>query len=213
MKKLLILSISLLLLSCGSSTSIVSSWRDPETSASKEQFKKVLIVALVKDEATRRVTENRIAATNPIFHSSFGFLNETNLDLSKEEKLNILKNENFDAAITMRLVSVEKESYYVPGTNTGMYYGGMGGAYSGYYGNGFGNWYGNYSYNYYTPGYYNEDTYYIIETNVFSLTQNKLIWTGTTKSLHISDPAGTLDEVIAEVSRQMRKDGFLEPAK
>ena len=199
MKKLLNLSITLLLLSCGSSTSIVHSWKDPDSSTAKEKLKKVLIIALVRDEATRRTVENKIAARNPIFHSSFAFLNEKNLDLSKDERLKILRDENFDGAITMRLVSVEKETYYVPGTNTGAYYG-----------NGFSNWYGAYSYNYYTPGYYNEETSYIVETNVFSLTQNKLIWTGTTKSLNIDDINRTTDEIIEEVIRQMKKDGFME---
>lgn len=199
MKKILSLTISLLLLSCGSNTSIVNSWREPNSSITKEKFKKVLVVALVRDEANRRTIENKIAARNPIFHSSFAFLNEKNLDLSKEERMSILKSENFDGAVTMRLVSVEKETYYVPGTNTGAYYG-----------NGFSNWYGAYSYNYYTPGYYNEETSYIVETNIFSLTQNKLIWTGTTKSLNIDNINKTTDEIIEEVIRQMKKDGFMD---
>lgn len=213
MKNLLILSLCSLLFSCGSSTSIVNSWRDPDTSITKEKFQKVIVVALVKNEATRRMIENKIAARNPIFQSSFSFLNETNLDLSKEQKLEILKNENFDGAVTMRLVSMEKESYYVPGTNTGVYYGGMATPYGGAYGYGFGNWYGSYAYNYYTPGYYREDNYYIVETNIFSLTQNKLIWTGTTKSMDIDNISETIDEIINEVIREMQKDGFMEAKK
>src|SRR5436190_11256225 len=160
MKNILTVAISLLLLGCGSNTSIVNSWKQPDSSIAKEKFQKVLVVALVRDEATRRTIENKITSRNPIFHSSFAFLNEKNLDLTKEEKLKILQSENFDGAITMRLVSIDKETYYVPGTNTSSYYGGMGGPYAGNYGYGFGNWYGAYSYNYYTPGYYNEDTYY-----------------------------------------------------
>jgi hypothetical protein len=199
MKKLLTLIFGILLISCGSNTSIVHSWKEPNSNLTKEKFKKVLVVALIKDEATRRMIENKIAARNPIFHSSFAFLNEKNLDLSKEERINILNSENFDGAITMRLVSVQKETYYVPGTNTGAYYN-----------NGFSNWYGAYSYNYYTPGYYNEETSYIVETNIFSLTQNKLIWTGTTKSLNIDDISRTTDEIIEEVIHQMKKDGFME---
>jgi hypothetical protein len=206
-KFLATLSIILLLVSCGSSTTIVSSWRDPETTVASEAFKKVLVVALVKDEATRRVTENRITAIGPKFHSSFSILNGNNLGLTKEQKLKILKDENYDGVVTMRLVSTEKETTYVPGTNTSMYYGGMG-AY-GRYGYGFGNWYGAYSTNYYEPGYYQENTYYMVETNIFSLNSNKLIWTGTTKSSDMSDLGTTVDGIVQTLVKEMKKDGSL----
>jgi hypothetical protein len=214
MKHLIILLSCIVLTSCGSNTGIVNSWRDPDTTVAKEQFKKVMVIALVKDETTRRITENRITSTNSIFHSSYSFLNGTNLQLSKEQKLEILKNENFDGVVTMRLVSAEKETNYVPGTNTSLYYGGMGGLYGGgmyggMYGNGFGNWYGAYSPNFYSPGYYQESTYYLVETNIFSLTQNRLIWTGTTKSSDVTDLGQTVDSIMMEVINQMKKDGSL----
>lgn len=212
MKKYLSLVIAILALSgCGSNTSIVNSWRDPKITIAQENFKKVLIVALLKDEASRRITENRIAASNPIFKTSYEYLNETVKDLSKEQKLKILQDENFDGVITLRLVSTEKETTYVPGTYTGMYYGGFDGMYTGMYGYGFGNWYGMYSPNFYDPGYYQETTSYMVETNVFSLKENKLIWTGTTKSDYVTDLGQTVDAIMQTVVQEMRKDGSLPP--
>lgn len=212
MKQYLSLVIAVLALSgCGSNTSIVNSWRDPKITIAQENFKKVLIVALLKDEASRRVTENRIAASNPIFKTSYEYLNETVKDLSKEQKLKILQDENFDGVITLRLVSTEKETTYVPGTYTGMYYGGFDGMYTGMYGYGFGNWYGMYSPNFYDPGYYQETTSYMVETNVFSLKENKLIWTGTTKSDYVTDLGQTVDAIMQTVVQEMRKDGSLPP--
>jgi hypothetical protein len=168
-----------------------------------------LVVALLKDEASRRVTENRIAASNEIFKTSYQYLNETTKDLTKEQKLKILQDENFDGVITLRLVSKEKETTYVPGTYTGMYYGGFDGMYTGIYGYGFGNWYGMYSPNFYDPGYYQETTSYMVETNVFSLKENKLIWTGTTKSDYVTDLGQTVDAIMQTVVQEMRKDGSL----
>ncbi|KRB55756.1 hypothetical protein [Flavobacterium sp. Root186] len=212
MKKYLILLIVILSLSgCGSNTTIVNSWRDPKITVAQEHFKKVLVVALVKDEASRRVAENRIAASNPIFKTSYQYLNETTKELTKEQKLKILQDENFDGVVTMRLVSTEKETTYVPGTYTGMYYGGFDGLYSGVYGYGFGNWYGMYSPAYYDPGYYQETTYYMVETNIFSLKENKLIWTGTTKSDYVTDLGQTVDAIMQAVVKEMRKDGSLPP--
>lgn len=211
MKKYLILLTAFALASCASNTSIVSSWRDPKITVTQEQFKKVLVVALVKDEASRRVTENRIAASDPIFKTSYQFLNETTKQLTQEQKLKILQDENFDGVVTMRLVSAEKETNYVPGTYTGMYYGGFDGLYSGMYGYGFGNWYGMYSPNFYDPGYYQETTSYMVETNIFSLKENKLIWTGTTKSDYVTDLGQTVDAIMQAVVKEMRKDGSLPP--
>lgn len=213
MKKIFIVFSCISLFSCGTNTSIVNSWRDPDTTVAQQHFEKVLVVALVKDEASRRTTENRIAASNPIFKTSYSYLNGTNLDLTKEQKLKILQDENFDGVVTMRLVSTEKETNYVPGTNTSMYYGGMGGMYGGMYGYGFGNWYGMYSPSFYDPGYYQETTYYMVETNIFSLKQNKLIWTGTTKSSYVTDLGETVDEIMRTVVDEMRKDGSLPPKK
>ncbi|UUF12705.1 MULTISPECIES: hypothetical protein [Flavobacterium] len=212
MKKYLILLIAILSLSgCGSNTTIVNSWRDPKITVAQEHFKKVLVVALVKDEASRRITENRIASSKPIFKTSYQYLNETTKDLTKEQKLKILQDENFDGVVTMRLVSTEKETTYVPGSYTGMYYGGFDGLYSGVYGYGFGNWYGMYSPAYYDPGYYQETTYYMVETNIFSLKENKLIWTGTTKSDYVTDLGQTVDAIMQAVVKEMRKDGSLPP--
>jgi phage gp37-like protein len=87
MKKYLILLIVILSLSsCGSNTTIVNSWRDPKITVAQEHFKKVLVVALVKDEASRRIAENRIAASNPIFKTSYQYLNETTKQLTQEQK-------------------------------------------------------------------------------------------------------------------------------
>ncbi|MBO9585162.1 MAG: hypothetical protein J7574_13455 [Flavobacterium sp.] len=211
MKKYLVLFFAIAAFSsCGSNTSIVNSWRDPDVTITQEQFKKVLVVALVKDEASRRITENRIAAGNPIFKTSYQYLNATS-QLSQEQKLKILQDENFDGVISMRLVSKEKEVNYVPGTYTGMYYGGFDGMYTGMYGYGFGNWYGMYSPNFYDPGYYQETTSYMVETNVFSLKQNKLIWTGTTESQYVTDLGQTVDAIMQAVVKEMRKDGSLPP--
>jgi len=109
MKKYLVFLIAVLSLSgCGSNTSIVNSWRDPDVTVAQEEFKKVLVVALVKDEASRRITENRIAASNLIFKTSYQYLNATS-QLTQEQKLKILQDENFDGVVTMRLVAKKKK--------------------------------------------------------------------------------------------------------
>jgi hypothetical protein len=205
MKRIFVVLTVILLCGCGTSSTIVSSWRDPKITISSENFKKVLVVALVKDEETRRITENRIAASSPIFHTSYQFLNQINNDLTNDQKLKILNDENFDGVVTMRLVSKEKQTDYVPGIDTSIYYG----SHNGLYGGAFGGWYGMYATDFYSPGYYVENTFYIVETNVFSLKHNKLIWTGTTQSSDITDIGATVDDIMRTVVNEMKKDGTL----
>jgi hypothetical protein len=51
----------------------------------------------------------------------------------------------------------------------------------------------------------------MVETNVFSLKANKLVWTGTTKSSSTSsqDLGLLVDSIIATVMTEMKKDGFI----
>ncbi len=212
MKKKLFYLTLLILTSCGGTQStILSTWKNDETSITSENFKKVLVVGLVKDENIRKRVETRLNEINPIFKTSYPFLNKKS-NIEKDLLVNLLKSENFDGVVTMRLVDVKTETSYSPSTVSGYYYSPYG--YSvGTYGGLFGNWYGSYSSLYYSPGYFVENTYYIIETNVFSLHSDKLIWSAVTKTAQFSDIEGGLDDILKTLENQMRKDGSLPPSK
>jgi hypothetical protein len=108
----------------------------------------------------------------------------------------VIKN-GFTHVLVMRLADMEKETSYVPGTTTG-YYGG----YGRYYGYGAGL--------YSTPGYYTTDKNYFIETTIYSVNPNKLLWTGTTKTVNPSKLDKTVNEIADVVTTKMKEDGFLK---
>jgi hypothetical protein len=211
MKKIIGIIVFIILLGCGgSNTTIVESWRDPNTSVANQQFKKILVVAILENEVTRRIVETKFHELNPGFRVSYNFLHKGNKDMTPEMIGKLLQLENFDGVVTLRLVDTFTETDYVPGMNISMYYGIYG--VNNFYGGMFGGWYGNYSAFYYDPGFYVQNTYYFIETNVFSLNENKLIWSGTTKSSNVQGKiAETAGFVIEEITKQMRKDGSLPP--
>jgi hypothetical protein len=116
---------------------------------------------------------------------------------AKEDALEaMLTQGGFTHVLIVRLADVEKETSYVPGTTTAFY-----GGYGMYYGYGAG-MYG-------TPGYYQEDKNYFVETAVYSISPNKLLWTGTTKSVNPSKIGNTIDDIALVVTEQMKIDGFL----
>jgi hypothetical protein len=64
MKTFLQLSLVGLMIACSPSTQISKTWTDPSwTQGSPAPFKKVLVVAPLKDEASRRIAEDKIVGS------------------------------------------------------------------------------------------------------------------------------------------------------
>jgi len=197
MKKLLIILGFSSLIGCGPSTEIVKSWRDPASMISETGTQKILVLGLVKDESSRRIIEdNLVKRLNGKGVASYTIITDEMVKAAKEDHLEEeLAKGGFTHVLLVRLADIEKETSYVPGTTTG-YYGG----YGRYYGYGAGM--------YSTPGYYQEDKNYYVETAVYSINPNKLLWTGTTKTVNPSKMDKTINEIADVVGDKMRKDGF-----
>ena len=98
-----------------------------------------------------------------------------------------LKKDGFDGIILLRLKEVEKSISYTPGT-----------AYGGWYGC-----------RYSSPGYYSENETFMVETILYSLVSDKLLWSGTTSTLNPSSLDKTMDQIIATIRFELQKKGFL----
>lgn len=199
MKKLLfVLGVSAFI-GCGPSTEIVKSWKEPGATVAATGTEKVLVLGLVKDEASRRIVEDnlvkRMAAKGV---ASYTVLTEDMVKAAKEDVLEkYLKDGGYTHVLLVRLADIEKETSYVPGTTTG-YYGG------------YGRYYGYGASMYSSPGYYQQDKNYFVETAVYSIAPNKLLWTGTTKTVNPSKMEKTINEIADVVTYQMKKEGFLQ---
>jgi hypothetical protein len=184
----------LILASCGPSTKISKSWMDPSVSAATWQpFKKVLVLGLVKEEGTRRIIEDKLAAQFPgRAVQSYSYLSAADtVDADVEAKL---IKDGFDGVVLMRLANVDQSTSYVPGTTYGGFYG-----YRGY-------GYGMYG----TQGYYQEDKTYNVETNFYSLKPPKLLWSGTTASMNPTKLSSTLDDIIMALKDEFKQKGLLK---
>jgi hypothetical protein len=191
----------LLSASCGPSTVIDKSWRDPAVTLRPGDWDKVLLVGLLKDETTRRVVEDQLVTRlKGKGVASYKYFIEK--DVTQEKATSFkdkLKSDGFDGAIVMRLVQVEKETNYVPGSSS----------FPTYYG-GFGPYYYNSWNSFYSPGYYTEDKLYHVETNVYSLTEDKLIWSGITTTTNPSKTEKMFNDIADVVAAKMRNEGFLK---
>ncbi len=189
-----------LLVGCGPSTKIVKSWQEPgATFQVTNPTNKILIIAMVKDETSRRVVEDNLAKRiGSTAVASYVFFTPDALKAADSNMLGEkLKQDKFTHVLMMRLAEVDEETSYVPGTTSGFY-----GGYGGYYGYGAGF--------YSTPGYYTTDKNYMVESTVYSVEPDKLLWTGTTKTVNPTKIENTVNEIADAVATKMRTDGFLK---
>ena len=203
MKKYLFIAVLIAsIASCGPSTKIVNSWRDPNTVVNTSQLHKFVVAALLKNEATRREVEDKMAALNPgKAVPSYQVLGTAPLTQPDDIYMQKLKDEGYDGVVIMRLSKVDKDQRYVPG-NYPTYYG----SWRGYYGAAWGG--------YYDPGYYTTDKTFYVEVNVYSMPKDKLVWSGITSTINPSSGQNLFDGVISAVEQKMKDEGFLvTPAK
>lgn len=192
--------ISLALISCAS-TKIVESWKAPNKQISISKLQKVLVVAMFKDDTSNRKAEDQMVKfLKGKAIPSYSYLNK-NFDKTKVEVIqNKIKKDGFDGAITMRLIDVDKETIY---SRNGI--------------NRFPNNYRDFSNYYYDSSisYNNQENItvsktYTIETNIYSITENKIIWSALTET---SDPQGVdkmTQDVVKVAYKQMIKDGLIK---
>lgn len=189
---------------CASNTSFTNTWRDPGTKSI--EFTKVLAVAISRDEGLRRSYEDEMVRAIDAGGRATGVAAYTMFSVDEIRDTAAAKVKataaGIDGLVTMRLVGVDKEQRYEPGAAVvvgGPAYG-YGGAW-GYYG---GAWS-----TVYTPGYVVTDKYVQIETHIYSLPDNKLIWAGRSETVNPESVAGLVDETGQAIRDELHREGLL----
>jgi hypothetical protein len=175
----------LLLHSCASSTKIVASWGQSDTEPKK--YNKVAVVAISHDTQTRASVETVVAEKMnaagikavPTFNTFpfAGVIGELGLDhATVQHKIKERINENgMDAVLTITLLDKTKEEHYVEGSSISLAAPVYGYPYYGYY---------SYAYStVYSSGYYTTSTTYFIESMLYDVASEKLIWTAQTTTM------------------------------
>ena len=177
-----------ILMSCTSATRITSSWREPDRTVSISNLRKVLVVAMLKDETRRRKAEDEMKTyLQEKAVVSYNYLDQGMNEKDETQILEQIRTDNFDGAIIMRLIDVDKDVNYLPGTFSSypVYYRSFGGFYRR-------------SWMYYSsPNRYYETKTYTVEVNIYSIKDDRMIWTGLTET---TDPAG-VDKMTRDIAK------------
>jgi hypothetical protein len=176
---------------------VIHSWADPD--ASGYSFSKPIAVAVFKDKQLRKTTEDAIVSNvkKVKAYPSYQVLKEEELEDAEGAK-KILLAEGYDGAIVMRLVWIENKMDFVAASYPNYYY-----SYWSYYST---SWSGAV----YSPAYIREDRIIQIETTLFSITDNKLLWVGISESKNPESVSGLVDEIAEVIGKELRKRGIIK---
>jgi hypothetical protein len=160
----------------------------------------VLTVCMCKGAALRRTVEDRLSAAIPGSTPSYTLLpaqHFENIDSAKAA----LKQGNFDGAVVMHLISVEKTQTYVPGSPyvVPVGYRGLWGAWGfrrPLYGVA------------YDPGYVQSDELVNFDTNVYSVADGRLVWASRSQTDNPSSVQNLVNDVVGETVKAMRKQNL-----
>jgi len=176
-------------------TRMTQRWVVPDVANYK--FDHILTICVVKDESVRQSVEDAMAARVKKGNAlpSYNILVEADLRDKEQAKTKILKM-GFDGAVIMRPLRVEDRVNYVPGSYPAYY-----GSFWGYYG-----WAWPALY---TPDYVYTDKIIQVETTIFSIKDDKLLWTSLSETTNPESARDVVLGIAKEISKELRKRGLV----
>jgi hypothetical protein len=188
-----------LLAACGTTT-FTSTWKAPGTAQINPIGKKVAAVFVSRDESKRRAGEDALAADltqrGAIGIPAYTAVPE-GLRGDGEAARQRLRDAGANGAVIMRVVGKDQQITYTPGMSVPAYYNGFGPS----WGYGWGRAY--------DPGYVTTDTYVSVETLVYSLQPDKLLWASTSRTANPKNLDTLVKEVADATAQEMAKQGLL----
>ena len=193
-------------------TSFSQSYRNPgyETTS----FEKLMVIAVAQDQDARRAFETGLVAAiskqGGIAIPSIDVL-PTEEGLTGEPLQAAVEAGGFDGVVITRLLSVDKDSEYTPpekyhNPQTRYYPAGpaLGYGYGGYYG-----YYGTTYAEVHTPGYFETSTTLKLETSLYSVATNELVWTGQSNTVDPESVEDARASITTAVAERLQSEGLI----
>lgn len=202
-----LLTLSLAVLAGCTSTTFTSTWKSPEATALDPRGHRVAAVFISSDEAGRRVAEDTLAQKLNE-HGAQGVASYTVLPgkevANTDEARQKLKNAGVDGVVTMRVIDEKEKTRVTYGAGYGAGFPPYYSRFSGYWGVGWGAPY--------APTEVSTTTLLRIETLVYSLERDTLLWAGTSRTSDPTNVQRLVSEIADAAAKQMVKQGVLAPS-
>jgi hypothetical protein len=195
----LICGAALCLSACGSTT-FISTWKAADAHGIDPIGKRIAVLVISSDAARRRSAEVylsndlTIRGARGIPSYTLIGLDHPNVDYARAQ----FKEAGVEGVVVMRMVGHDQRVIVDPG-------GFAGSAYSS-----FGSYYSSYGMQVtYSTGSVQTDTVVSIETLIYSLSKDELIWAGTSRTSNPEGLSSLVDEVADAVAREVVKQGLI----
>jgi hypothetical protein len=176
-----------------------STWKAPDAGRTTFAGKKVAALVIVKDESLRQSAEEALAREL----EALGVQGKAAYRLAPREVMQDkdkakawFEKVNVEGVIAMRLVDAKTVTTYSPATWTTGYYGSL----WGYYGYSWGAvW---------DPGYQSTDTVLTVETLIFSVPRDKLLWAAVSETTNPKNLAAFMKDLVTKAAKEVKKEGL-----
>ena len=202
--------------SCSMNTELLDTWSNPYV---KTSYKDILVVGIATNQANRRTYESNFVAS----FKKKGIESLASYTLiSQQEQLKFgsdknafreivksaIKDSSIDAVLITHVNSIDVDEVYRPSLDFQPEYGYPYGG-SGYYGNMYG--YHGYVTTYVQqPGYYSDEQTYTLESNLYDVKTEELVWTTKSRSEAPDSIETTIQDIIDLITDDLVSRNLLQ---
>jgi hypothetical protein len=176
-----------------------SAWRSPDAASVSFAGKKVAALVITQDDSLRVSGEESLVRelTARGLQSVATYRIAPKEELKSAERAKVwFEKANVEGVVAMRPVSKDKRTTYNPGTWVNPYYS----TFWGYYGYGWGNMY--------IPGSYDQDTIVVVETTIYSIPRDQLVWAAVSETKNPKDLQRFVQDLVKESVKELHKQGL-----
>lgn len=184
---------------CYHATQMAATWHDP--SYRSLRFQHPIMVFVTTSDVLRRTFEDKMASKFPNATPAYRVLTNIDSTTNGAAVRQQLAGMGFDGAVIMRVVDVTDKLTYIPGS---YWYGGPYYSFAGYWGTAWG-----YPYD---PGYVTQDRIVSMETQIYSLANDKLVWAARSETTNPRSVNKLGDSVLRHVMEELQKENLIAGA-
>ena len=176
-----------------------SVWKSPDAGSVSFAGKKVAALVITQDDSLRVAGEESLVRelTARGLQSVATYRIAPKEELQKAETAKgWFEKASVEGVVAMRPVSKDKRTTYNPGTWVNPYYSTL----WGYYGYGYGNMY--------IPGSVEQDTIVVVETTIYSVPKNQLLWAAVSETKNPKDLRSFIEDLVKESVKELHKQGL-----
>lgn len=191
-----------LLASC-SNTKITSVWMDQKKAGTS--YNDILVIGIAEEQHNRRLFEEeftaQLTAAGIESEVSYKMLPE-GISITRETVSEAIEGKNIDAVIVTHLVAVKEETVYRQNMDYRPTYGYYDGLYS---------YYPHVHTYVHNPGYYTTHDVVMLETNLYEVKSEELVWSAQSRSFAPESAKEVIDDLVKLVIKDLKEKGLIKP--